>query len=86
MFDLFSSLFNNGPRVGLGFAAPSKRTRHRGHAYREVPFKLINHFMAQNGGVMTRQVSRQLQRYRWKAHVTARNRRGQRCSYERAAA
>lgn len=64
----------------------SKRVRARGHAYRDaIPFHLINSCMAQNGDVMTRQVSRQLQRYRWKAMFRGSQRRGQRCPYERAA-
>lgn len=56
------------------------------YAYRAIPFKLINKLMADNGDVMTRQVSRQLQRYRWKAMSKARDRRGKRCPYERSVA
>lgn len=83
MAALASALSNHGN----GIASPSKRRRHRAHAYRDaIPFRLITSCMAQNGDVMTRQVSRQLQRLRWKAQVPARLRRGARCPYERSAA
>jgi hypothetical protein len=48
-------------------------------------FRLVNHMMQVNGDVMTRQVSRQLQRLRWKASAPKRARRGVRCLYERHA-
>jgi len=51
-----------------------------------LPLEFINSFMARNRDVMTRQVSRQLQRYRWKAMFKARDRRGKRCPYESVSA
>lgn len=46
--------------------------------------RLINHFMKVHGDTMTRQVRRQLDRLDWKAVSRKRDRRGQRCPYERA--
>lgn len=54
------------------------------YRYNAHPFKLINKLMADNGDVVTRQVNRQLQRYRWKSMFKVRQRRGVRCPYEGA--
>lgn len=56
----------------------------RGYSYGGGKFAAITQLMARNGDVMTRQVHRQLQRYRWKAHFKVSARRGVRCPYERA--
>ena len=55
-------------------------------AYKAHSFQLINKMMADNGDVVTRQVSRQLQRLKWKATFKVRQRRGVRCPYERSGA